>query len=250
MKSVELEHDHSPASVTLRLNAKPKHGALGDFVLGSVDGTITTFAIVAGVAGAGMTPGIAAILGFANVLADGFSMAVSGYLKARSDVQTLERYRAIEEKHIEHAPEGEREEIRQIYQAKGFEGEILEHIVDTICADRDSWVNAMLVDEYGLQLEPPQPLRAALITFASFVSVGSIPLIPMIIANGAGADRVFIMSAVATALVFLIIGAVRGRVVNKSIAWSALETLIVGGIAAALAYGAGALLQNIFDVTY
>ncbi len=249
VKALKLEHEHDPVSISSRLSAKPVHGTLGDFVLGSVDGTITTFAIVSGVAGAGLSPGIAAVLGFSNVFADGFSMAVSGYLKAQSDVQALERYRAIEEKHILHAPDGEREEIRQIYAAKGFDGEILEKIVETICADRELWVDAMLVDEYGLQLGPQDPKRAAIVTFASFVTVGSVPLLPMILTSNMGTDWVFQLSALVTATMFLIIGAVRGIVVKQSIPKSAISTFLVGGIAAALAYGTGALLQGLVGVS-
>lgn len=84
-------------------------------------GAVATFAIVAGGAGAGLSNGVVLVLGLANVLADGVSMVAGNYLKARSDLQLLERFRRMKEMHIEQIPQGEGEEIRQIYLVKGFQ---------------------------------------------------------------------------------------------------------------------------------
>jgi VIT1/CCC1 family predicted Fe2+/Mn2+ transporter len=245
MDQIELEHSHHPKKISDRLKANYEHGTLGDFVLGAVDGTITTFAIVSGVAGAGFTPGVAIVLGVANLIADGFSMAASGYLKARSDVQTLERYRSIEEKHILYAPEGEREEVRQIYENKGFEGEILEQIVETICSDPKRWVNAMLVDEYGLQLSPTDPRRAAVVTLVSFILIGFIPLAPLLFTDVLALNSIFIISATITGITFISIGAFQGWIGQTSKTYTAVETLAVGSAAALLAFGAGKLLGGL-----
>jgi VIT1/CCC1 family predicted Fe2+/Mn2+ transporter len=240
----KLEHDHSPAGIARRLQEVNQHGVLGDFVLGAVDGTVTTFAIVAGAAGAGLGVGAAMVLGLANVLADGFSMAVGQYLKARADHHIVDQYRRIEEQHIREVPAGEREEIRQIFAAKGFEGEILERIVETITADRKRWIDTMLTEEWGLQLQPPSPLRAALVTFAAFVLAGLVPLAPLFFSAYFGAAWTFGVSAAATALTFLTIGGIRGRVTHHPVWPSALETLFIGGSAAALAYLVGLLLNE------
>lgn len=245
MSNFSIEHEHDSASIASRLANKPQSGMLGDFVLGSIDGTITTFAIVSGVAGADLSTSIAVILGLANVLADGFSMAVSGYLKARSDVQTLEQYASIEANHIKVCPEGEREEVRQIYIGKGFSGELLEQIVDTITSDERRWIESMLVDEYGFQLDPSSPRRAATVTFVSFITVGCVPIIPLLFSSFLSAEQTFLFSAIATGLTFLAIGAVRGRVLRSNIVRNAIETLAIGAVAAALAYGTGAVLKNI-----
>ena len=246
-----LEHEHTPQAIARRLKQNNDHNYLGDFVLGAVDGIVTTFAIVSGVAGAGMSSGVAIILGLANVLADGFSMAVGNYLKARADHQMLDRFREIEERHIDEEPAGEKEEIRQIFAAKGFSDDTLEEIVTVITRDRSRWVDTMLTEEWGLQLVPPSPLKAALVTFGAFVVAGLVPLLPLFVAApfALDADHVFAASAIFAALAFVVIGAIRGRVVNQSIAYSMIETLAIGGVAAALAYLVGAWLHGFVDTS-
>jgi VIT1/CCC1 family predicted Fe2+/Mn2+ transporter len=239
-----LDAEHTPAAIAVRLARRNQHGMLGDFVLGAVDGTVTTFAIVAGVAGAGMSVGAAIVLGLANVFADGFSMAVGQYLKGRADQQVLERYRRLEEEHIESIPQGEREEIRQIFAAKGFTGETLEKVVDTIVADKRRWIETMLTEEWGLQLNPSNPILSALMTFTAFVVIGLIPLFPLFGGTWLTVNTTFAASAVLTGIAFLGIGAVRGSISRQSILGCALETLFVGGAAASLAFLVGITLSS------
>jgi VIT1/CCC1 family predicted Fe2+/Mn2+ transporter len=240
-----LRTEHTQEAIARRLAAAARHSYLGDFVLGAVDGGVTTFAIVAGAAGAGLSNGVALVLGIANVLADGFSMAASNYLRARSDQQVVSQFRAMEEMHIEQVPDGEQEEIRQIFRAKGFEGDVLEQIVQVITNDRQQWVNTMLREEWGLQLEPAHPGKAAAVTLVAFVLAGLVPLLPLFVQLRGNADESFALSALLTGVTFFAIGFVRGRIVNQSPLWSALETLSLGGTAAALAYVAGNLLESL-----
>ncbi|MFN3149368.1 VIT1/CCC1 transporter family protein [Bremerella sp.] len=240
----ELAQQHTDEAIAARIAGPAVEEYSGDFVLGGVDGTITTFAIVAGVAGASYGVTVAMVLGIANLLADGFSMAISNYLKARSDQMQLQKYRQIENIHIKEVPDREREEIRQIFAGKGFDGELLEQVVETICEDRRRWVDTMLVEEWGLRLQPPSPWKSGLVTFTGFVLCGSIPLLPLpLIYLGLNASTIFLSSAILTCLAFALIGVFRARVVQEGALASVVETVVTGGVAAAIAYGVGVLLD-------
>lgn len=236
---------HTQEAIEDRIKSTSQHSYLGDFVLGAVDGTVTTFAIVAGVAGAGLSTSVAIVLGLANVVADGFSMAVSNYLKSRADRQVVERFRSMEEMHIDEMPDAEQEEVRQIFAGKGFDGEVLEEIVMVITRDRKRWVDTMLVEEWGLQLETPSPMRAALATFAAFILAGLVPLLPLSLGAWFPASQLFLASAVLAALTFFLIGVARGRITDRSLILTGIETLLIGGLAAISAFVIGALLRGL-----
>jgi vacuolar iron transporter family protein len=241
----DLRSEHTRQAIAERLGGAARHSYLGDFVLGAVDGAVTTFAIVAGASGAGLSNGVVVVMGIANVLADGLSMAASNFLRARSDAQLLARSREIERTHIREIPDGEREEIRQIFAAKGFEGEILERIVSTITSDRDLWVNTMLAEEWKLSLHPPSAWRSGMATFAAFILAGMVPLLPALAALRGEAQGVFLYSSLLTAGTFLLVGYARGKTVDGNPWWNAAETLLIGGAAASVAYVVGAMLEHL-----
>lgn len=245
MNPDNLAAEHSPEAIRRRIAGSTQHSYIGDFVLGGVDGTITTFAIVAGVAGAGLPPGIAIVLGLANVIADGFSMGVSNYLKARSDRQLVGRIRQLEQEHIEAIPEGERAEVREIFADKGFEGDLLDRVVEVITSDHRRWVDTMLTEEWGLQLELPSPFWAAATTFGAFIGAGLLPLLPLFLAAWLAESRIFVISAGLTVVTFFTIGLFRGHVTGHPRFLAGLETLLIGGTAAGLAYLVGAWLKDI-----
>src|SRR4030095_15190202 len=120
-----MEHDHSSEAIEKRLAAGPRPNYLGDGIYGGIDGAVTTLAVVSGVVGAQLSPWIILVMGFANLIADGFSMAASNFLGTRAEHEDLKRLEAIEYRHVDQAPEGEREEMRQIFRSKGFVGEEL-----------------------------------------------------------------------------------------------------------------------------
>lgn len=242
-----LGRDHTPAAVRSRLQRGPSVSYLRDFVYGAVDGTVTTFAVVSGVAGAGLSATVIIVLGLANLVADGFSMAVGNYLGTRAEGQQRARARREEELHIELVPEGEREEIRQIFAAKGFTNEDLDRVVEVITADRNRWVEAMMTEELGYGTDAGDPLRAAGATLLAFTCVGFLPLAVFVADLIVPGDipAPFAWSALLTGIALCVVGALKGRVVGRPAWRSALETAVIGGLAAALAYLVGAALAGV-----
>jgi vacuolar iron transporter family protein len=239
--AVPLEHGHSPEEIRRRLRAGPGQSYLRDWVYGGIDGAITTFAVAAGVAGASLSPQVVLILGFANLLADGFSMAVANYSGTKAEIEQYERLLATEHKHIAAVPDGEREEIRQIFERMGFRDADLERAVETICADKSQWARTMVLEEYGISPLIRSPVKAALSTFVAFAVFGSIPLAPYLVGGG------LVASVVATSAAFLLIGSLKSRWSLRPAWRSGLETLAIGAIAASLAYAAGHVLASLLS---
>ena len=179
--SRDLHGEHAPHRIRNRLDNPRGESPLGDFMLGGVDGVVTTFAVVAGSAGGQLASTIVIILGIANLIADGFSMAVSNYLGTRTRQEEVRQSRADEQWQIDVFPEGEREEIREIFARKGFEGTGLDEIVEIITADREVWVDTMMAEELRLSDVSTRPLRAGVTTFVAFSICGAIPLLPFLI---------------------------------------------------------------------
>ncbi len=241
-----LEHSHDPSDIADRLDEPLRKSYLKDAIYGGVDGAVTTFAVVSGVAGAGLSPTIVIILGVANLVGDGFSMGAGNFLGTRAENQQLDRLRQIEKKHIEQCPDGEREEIRQIFRRQGFEGKQLEDAVSTITSNESRWLNTMLHNEYGVSLLSPSPLLAASVTFVSFMIAGALPLLPFVVQWFAGgSESQFFFSATITAIAFFAIGALKSRFVQQDWWWSGGETLFVGAAAAILAYACGFALSGL-----
>lgn len=239
--SHQLEHGHEPDEIAQRLAGGPRISYLRDWVYGGIDGAVTTFAVVAGVEGAGLSPAIVLVLGAANLLADGFSMAASNYSATKAEMDDARRIQAMERRHIRTHPEGEREEVRQIFASKGFKGQVLEEIVDVITASEARWLETMMTEEHGLPPQQRSPLKGAVATFISFFVCGGIPLVPFIFGAGASLE----IASAMTAVVFFTIGSLKS--VWSTARWwrSGLETLSIGAAAAVLAYGAGYFLRSL-----
>jgi VIT1/CCC1 family predicted Fe2+/Mn2+ transporter len=236
-----LEHGHHPHEIARRLREGPKASYLRDWVYGGIDGTVTTFAVVAGVVGAALSTKALLILGVANLIADGFSMAAANYSGTKAEIEEYEHVRSMEERHVRMAPEGEREEIRQIFQAKGFHGEALDRVVDVITEKRDRWIATMMTEEHGLPPISRSPFRSALATFCAFIICGAVPLLPFTL----GLPATIEASTLMTGLTFFSIGSLRSRW-SPAPWWRAgLETFAIGMCAAGLAYMVGVILGGL-----
>jgi len=242
-----MQEVHTPEAVRERLGSPPRQSHLRDFIYGGIDGTVTTFAVVAGVAGAGLSATIVMILGVANLVADGFSMAVSNLLATRAEIQEKALARREEEREIRSIPEGEREEIRQIFARKGFSGVELDRVVDVITSDSAVWIDTMMTEELGYGRSHERPFHAATATFAAFVLVGLIPLLAFLVelAWPGLLDSPFLWSSIMTGVAFFVVGAFKSRFVVQRWWLAGAETLVVGSIAATIAYVLGAVLKGL-----
>ncbi len=220
---------------------------LPDFVYGGIDGSVTTFAIVAGVTGASLSPTIVLILGFANLFADGFSMAISNYLSTKSRKEYAEKIRKSEEHSVINIPEEETQEIREIFSEKGFSGKQLDDAVEIITSNQDIWIDTMMKDEFGIFEDHTSPLKSAIVTFISFNLIGFIPLLAYVLSyfSDSFKSNTFTLSIVLTSIAFFIVGTVKGRVLGRRWLFSGFETLLIGGAAAVIAYYVGYLLRGL-----
>ncbi len=246
--SADLEASHIPATIRERLSGSYEaESYVSDFIYGAIDGTVTTFAVVAGVAGAGLDERIIILLGVANLAADGFSMAASNFLGTRAEDHAREKARKQEADHIARYPEGEREEIRQIFWEKGFRDDDLQRIVEIITGDEKCWIETMLREEYGYSAHQRSATRAAIVTFAAFLIVGAIPLISFLLnwLTPVSMADPFAWSCWLTGGAFVVIGAMKSRFSLQHWFVSATETLVLGGLAATIAYVLGEALKNL-----
>jgi VIT1/CCC1 family predicted Fe2+/Mn2+ transporter len=219
---------------------------LGEFVYGGIDGSVTTFAVVAGSVGAGLDSAIIIILGFANLIADGFSMSVGAFLAAKSEHENYVKHKNVEYWEIKNLREKEIQEIREIYEAKGFKGELLEQVVAQIISDDDVWVDTMMKEELEMSKDDKTPFNVGLFTFISFLLVGLIPLITYLWDFISPIDApIFTITCVLTGLAFVLVGFLKSIVTGSSKIQSSLETLSLGAIAAVLAYFVGDFLEQI-----
>lgn len=221
--------------------------SIEDFVYGATDGAVTTFAIVTGAFGASLPVAVIIILGFANLFADGFSMSIGNYLSVKTRREYIEKERKKEEWEIDNLAEQEKQEIREIYEKKGFKDALLEDIVKIITSRRKIWLDTMMKEELELIDDTKKPLDAAITTFVAFNLLGFVPLAPFVISyilnvTILSTNSALIYSIIFTGISFFIIGSIKGRIVNKSVISSGFYTLLIGGMAAMVAYTVGYIL--------
>lgn len=181
------------------------------------------------------------ILGLSNVLSDGFSMASGNYLATKAEQDEKYLLKEFERGQIKENPSGEIEEIRQIFKAKGFEGELLDRAVEKIIKDRDQWLQTMLSEEYGLGSTEKSALKAGAFTFLAFVTFGLIPMLPFAL----GLKNDFMFATVLTGASFLLLGTLKSFWSLESAWKSGLKTFVIGTVAASLAYCVGVMLKDI-----
>lgn len=220
---------------------------LGDLVYGANDGIITTFAVISGAAGAGLSLEIVIILGFANLLADGISMGLSNFISLRSERDFHRMERAREYMEIEKFPDDEREEVRIILRRWGLPEERIPEILNSITSDKKRWVDLMMVEELGIvESRIESPARHGFATFAAFIIAGSLPLIPYIF--GVAVEYQFLISIAATIVALFAVGSARSAVIKTPWIRAGFEMLLVGGLAAIAAYFVGGAVKALWGI--
>lgn len=224
---------------------------LVQFVYGATDGTVTTFAVVAGAFGAGLKSEIVIILGFANLIGDGFSMGASAYLSARSQAQqqrkAIEKYQSRIAKNDKSIRDSLRRHFVQDYE---FSGKLLESALDTALLNEHRIVRHLLREQFGTSEVTKDNKKtaflSALSTFIAFVGVGFMPILPYFIGLITPIDRklLFIISLSLTGFSFGLIGYLKSRVTQSVRYRSVIETLVLGAVAASLAFICGTLLEK------
>lgn len=215
--------------------------SLSNIILGGQDGLVNVLGVVLGVAAATSDPRIVMVAGLAATFAESVSMGAVAYTSTLADADFYESERAREYRHITQVPLVERAEIRQIYANKGFEGELLERIVDTITASPDVWVEVMMAEEHKLQpADRAVALRAALIVGFAAIVGSLIPLIPFVFLP---VTTSMVVAIALTAVVLFVVGAYKARTMVGHPMRSGLEMALIGTVSALVGYAVGALLK-------
>jgi vacuolar iron transporter family protein len=231
--------------------AKEEHKKGGEYlksaIYGGLDGTITTFSVVAGVTGASLSTGVILIMGFANLVGDGISMAIGDYLSTKSQQEYHKAERKREQWEAENYPEGEKLELLQIYMSKGVTKPDAKKMVETISKHKKAWLDIMMVEELGILESGQSPVKNALVTFGSFCLFGFVPVLTYVLLSFLPFIKpvAFLAASVLTGLTLFTLGALKTRFTGRSWFISGLEMLLVGGLAAGAAYVIGMLLGGL-----
>lgn len=215
--------------------------SLSNIILGGQDGLVNVLGVVLGVAAATSDSRIVVVAGLAATFAESVSMGAVAYTSTLADADFYESERAREYRHVAQVPHVEREEIRQIYAHKGFQGDLLERIVATITASPDVWVELMMAEEHKLQpANRAVALRAALVVGFSAIIGSLIPLAPFAFLP---VSTSMVVAIILTAIVLFAVGAYKARTTVGHPLRSGLEMALIGTVSALVGYAVGALLK-------
>jgi len=228
-----LHHDHT--------DPHRSESSLSDIILGGQDGIVNVLGVILGIAAATGDTWVVIVAGLAATFAESVSMGAVAYTSTLADADYYESEREREYRHILEVPGIEREEIREIYERKGFHGELLDKIVDTIPSNQDVWVAVMMAEEH--QLKPTNrrgALRSAIIVGLAAIIGSLIPIIPFFLLP-VGISMIVAIGI--TAIVLFIVGAYKARIYVGNPGKSGLEMAIIGTISALAGYLVGVLLR-------
>ena len=214
-----------------------------DIVIGMSDGLTVPFALAAGLSGIAHSTAIVITGGLAEIAAGSIAMGLGGYLAARSDVEHYANERENERREVEVIPAKEKDEVVQVLLTYGLEKEQSKLVANALSKRPEAWIDFMMRFELGLEKpDPKRALRSALTIGISYIIGGLIPLAPYIFIHTT--DSALGFSVIFTLLALLVFGYVKGRFTGGHPIRSALQTALIGGLAAAAAFGLAKLISK------
>lgn len=206
-----------------------------DLVIGMADGLTVPFALAAGISGAIDSTHIVVTAGLAEIAAGSIAMGLGGYLAARSDAEHYASERLREQQEVVTMPEEEKAEVTKVFEEYGLTAAQSEPVVEALSADPNAWVNFMMRFELGLEApEPGRALRSAATIAAAYIGGGFIPLSPYLLL--ASAREALVVSSGVTLLALAVFGYLKGKATGSPPVRSAMQTTLIGGLAAGAAF--------------
>ena len=207
-----------------------------DIVIGMSDGLTVPFALAAGLSGAVNSTGIIVTAGLAEIAAGSIAMGLGGYLAAKSDAEHYASERAREELEVREKPAIEKAEVREVFQSYGLTAEESEPIVEALSKRPGAWVDFMMRNELGIEKpDPRRALTSSLTIAGAYIAGGFVPLGPYFLSSSARIGLLF--SVVATLVALTVFGYIKGHFTGTGPLRSAIQTVLIGGLAAAAAFG-------------
>lgn len=220
----------------------PGGSIVRELVFGANDGLVAAFAVASGVNGAGVQSNVILIAGLAELIGGTISMALGAYLSTKSQIEYYRGEMNREEYEVDNFPEVETQEIREIYESKGFKGEMLDRIISHITSDKNRWIDIMMREELGLSLDQTVlPLKSGIATGAAYAFGALMPILPYLFMKP---ETGLVASALLTLSVLFGVGAAKTVVTGKNLWRSGLESMAIGGLAAAATFVAGKIFAG------
>jgi VIT1/CCC1 family predicted Fe2+/Mn2+ transporter len=232
------DHPHPARGGIERWHRAGSGATLRNFVFGTSDGLVTVLAFVAGVSASLAERRLVLLAGVAEMFAGAFSMGLGAFLGARAENDLYARERAREEREVREVPHLERDELRDIYRKKGFEGAELERVVEILTAKEERWIDVMMSEELGLSPADGTPWQAGLTVGLSYVVSAAVPLVPYLFF---AAQEALGLSVTMTGLALIGVGVAKAGFTQRSLWRGAIETLLMGLTGTAVCYGIGQL---------
>jgi VIT1/CCC1 family predicted Fe2+/Mn2+ transporter len=213
-----------------------------DIVIGMSDGLTVPFALAAGLSGAVASCSIVVTAGVAEIAAGAIAMGLGGYLAAQGDAEHYVREYRREHQEVKLIPEQEKVEVREVFREFGLRDEDVEPIVESLSQRPSDWVNFMMRFELGIERPKPQRAVTSALTIAvSYVTGGLVPLVPYMLSSEP--SRAMMGSVVLTLIALFTFGYAKGKITGAPAMRSALQTVVIGGLAAGAAFGLARIIS-------